>query len=680
MTSPLTTRPTQRDVQSEFQDVSDPALTDRLLKLCHSYNLSASQLSTQWELLQMNGHVGKMTLETLAALEHKVGQVSQSAPQSKRKTAAVEPRTSSEARPAVQPRTTGMNTYTKDSAHLLQLSGMLGGLSTPKRARPGPASFASPLSQTTTNGSPSNSFVNRVDAGKVLLSFQADLGFASAIAPVKVHVGAHAAAEPRRAPAMATVSGSSFMWEKLDARAELLDEHVQKLEREIEAMHQAETMTKHEPTPQGHEGKKEAENKSPHDSADIQTEAGSALRMPLLASAVHGGNEEVTFVGRICCEGEGKLNPQSIFLEGSRARCNACRYRLDLSGCPDYALFPGQAVAVCGMNTLGHTIVAKRIVPGVLPPQQTRPLVNASFNVITATGPFTCSDDLSYAPLDELLKVAVQRHASAIVLVGPFVDEVHPTVSSVDLSVSFLQLFSQTVLNKLQVFVEERLNESSCAPHIVLIPSIRDVHHSPVFPQPPFVVEQLPAHIKPYVHLAPNPTSIFIGGVSIACCSLDVLMLLTQQELASKPMPDAPRPDRMSRLASHVIKQRLFLPLYPAPTDERALLPVDVTSNLQDSSLHLRPHVLVMPSELAPFAKVVEGDVVCVNSGRLTRKQAGGNFAVICVHPPISQSVAADEASAPSLAPVHAMDDAAIATPSEEATLASRICVEVRRI
>jgi hypothetical protein len=40
-----------------------------------------------------------------------------------------------------------------------------------------------------------------------------------------------------------------------------------------------------------------------------------------------------------------------------------------------------------------------------------------------------------------------------------------------------------------------------------------------------------------------------------------------------------------------------------------------------------------MPSELAPFAKLVDGDTLCVNSGRLTRKQAGGNYAIIGVHP-----------------------------------------------
>lgn len=65
-----------------------------------------------------------------------------------------------------------------------------------------------------------------------------------------------------------------------------------------------------------------------------------------LAAVVATGSEEVVVVGRVCCEGEGKLNLQSIFLEGSRASSNACRVRLDLSACPEFALFPGQAVAV----------------------------------------------------------------------------------------------------------------------------------------------------------------------------------------------------------------------------------------------------------------------------------------------------------------------------------------------
>ena len=51
--------------------------------------------------------------------------------------------------------------------------------------------------------------------------------------------------------------------------------------------------------------------------------------LPPLASVSARSGEEVTIVGRVCCEGEGKLNPQSAFLEGSRRTSNAVRVRLE---------------------------------------------------------------------------------------------------------------------------------------------------------------------------------------------------------------------------------------------------------------------------------------------------------------------------------------------------------------
>lgn len=132
------------------------------------------------------------------------------------------------------------------------------------------------------------------------------------------------------------------------------------------------------------------------------------LSTPPVASVLSAGPESATFVGRICCDGEGKLNPQSVFLEGSRRLSNACRVRLDLSECIEYALFPGQIVGVCGVNLHGHTIRVRTVIPGTLPPNSTPPserqITPDAFNVMVAAGPYTTSSDLSFSPLDELLQ------------------------------------------------------------------------------------------------------------------------------------------------------------------------------------------------------------------------------------------------------------------------------------
>lgn len=258
-----------------------------------------------------------------------------------------------------------------------------------------------------------------------------------------------------------------------------------------------------------------------------------------------------------------------------------------------------------------------------------------------AAGPFTTTEDLTYSPLSELVRVASSRRVSALVLLGPFVDESHPAVSSLDVEISFEQLFQQRVIEPLVELVETQLAQADEAnafvTHIVLIPSVRDVHHSPVFPQPSFACN-IPVAVKPFVHLLSNPCGFSIGGVRVAASSLDVLMLLGQQELAKTPLAEqsASKPlERLPRLASHLLQQGQFLPLLPVRPDEKAPFAVDPIANFKAGSCGLtaRPDILLLPSDLAPFAKETIGSVLCVNTGRLTRKQAGGSYASICVHP-----------------------------------------------
>ena len=47
-------------------------------------------------------------------------------------------------------------------------------------------------------------------------------------------------------------------------------------------------------------------------------------------------------VGRVCCDANGKLNAQSVILEGSHDSSGGQTVKLDLSEIPQFALFPGQ--------------------------------------------------------------------------------------------------------------------------------------------------------------------------------------------------------------------------------------------------------------------------------------------------------------------------------------------------
>ncbi|KAK9852103.1 hypothetical protein WJX84_008094 [Apatococcus fuscideae] len=67
--------------------------------------------------------------------------------------------------------------------------------------------------------------------------------------------------------------------------------------------------------------------------------------------------EPAWYVGRICCDSEGRLNDSSILLEGNITLSEGRRTRLDLSRLPAYRVFPGQVVAVRGMNPTGDCIL-----------------------------------------------------------------------------------------------------------------------------------------------------------------------------------------------------------------------------------------------------------------------------------------------------------------------------------
>lgn len=67
-----------------------------------------------------------------------------------------------------------------------------------------------------------------------------------------------------------------------------------------------------------------------------------------------------------------------------------------------------------------------------------------------------------------------------------------------------------------------------------------------------------------------------------------------------------------------------YYPLYPPPTHA----PVD-HKHLSSLAMKRRPDVLVLPSKVDPFYKVVEDNVVCINPGMMGK----GTCAMVTVNP-----------------------------------------------
>lgn len=110
----------------------------------------------------------------------------------------------------------------------------------------------------------------------------------------------------------------------------------------------------------------------------------------------------------------------------------------------------------------------------------------------------------------------------------------------------------------------------------------------------------------------------------------------------------------MGRLASHLLNQHNFYPLYPPHNG----ICIDHEIFEQYGVMECKPHILILPSNLRHFIKVIHirfhsnryfvnyififqniQDCVVINPERLTKGYVAGTFARIEVNPGTSQSV-----------------------------------------
>lgn len=383
--------------------------------------------------------------------------------------------------------------------------------------------------------------------------------------------------------------------------------------------------------------------------------------------------DKVTCVGRICNEAhEGKLNATSVVIEGSSSTCGGARINVDLSMLKSsktaYSLFPGQIVAIEGMNPTGRKLMAQRVCEGAAHPVNTASVKElrefhydrqdgSPIKLLTACGPFTTSDNMDYEPFVDFMHVVMEQSPDVVILTGPFVDMRHDAVKKGNISIEVDEDVYQTVpheavfANKISSLIDEVLESmgDDTKTQFVLVPALEDASAKWVYPQAPMEdrlkkekildipggdavefgtlgLSRLQEGNPGRVHCLSNPCTFRINEVVFGVTSTDIICQISSEETNSHLEPGT----RLRRIAQHVVQQRSFYPLFPPP--------VSAPTNLDLKHMHgwkmpCRPDVLVIPSKLTPFASTVLDSTVVLNPGHLTKGTTGGTYALMDIHP-----------------------------------------------
>ncbi|KAI5811009.1 DNA polymerase alpha subunit B N-terminal-domain-containing protein [Peziza echinospora] len=359
---------------------------------------------------------------------------------------------------------------------------------------------------------------------------------------------------------------------------------------------------------------------------------------------------EVVAVGRIVSDSlvDGKLNSKSVLLEGCRRLGAGARVPLKLDNIQGgYSFFPGQIVALRGVSPNGTLFTVKEVLklPPLPPPASdidnliataeklsiSSPNADSpSLNILIAAGPYTTDDNLDFEPLQELCQRAATTRPDAVILLGPFIDIDHPLVAAGDFDIdpdlvnseiggTLEDLFHERIVQKIRQITDSL---------VLLVPSIRDAVSKHVsFPQDalPRRVLGLPKNVKSL----PNPAIFSLNEVLFATTTADVLMDLVKTQIYQPPRSNVPSSiDRhpSSRAIQHILSQRSLYPVFPSNPAQ----PIDLPYLRLADFVNVAPDVLILPSQLDAFAKIVDS-VVAVNPGGASKKMASGTFAEVSI-------------------------------------------------
>ena len=321
-------------------------------------------------------------------------------------------------------------------------------------------------------------------------------------------------------------------------------------------------------------------------------------------------SEEVVGIGRVVCDGDGKLNSKSVLCQTLSGES----LPLELDACPNYALFPGQTVAVKGTNPGGGRVFATEIFNGANAPLNVIESAEDSgtLTVFVASGPFMTNDGTSLQPFQDLIHSIRQARPHAIIITGPFLDCRNDKLLASEEPLT--QIFEGMMLTLSNLSNDLNVNT-------FVLPSPREATHWNIYPIRPFSITKF--DISKKLHFMPDPCMFSLNGIVFGVTATDSVFHISFQECSRSSSKDSL--DRISRLVSHLLQQQSFYPMQPAHNE--VAVDLDLMPLYQIS---VQPHVLVLPSDLSPYVKNVDG-CIAVNAGSTVKGQAAGSYGLLYI-------------------------------------------------
>lgn len=369
---------------------------------------------------------------------------------------------------------------------------------------------------------------------------------------------------------------------------------------------------------------------------------------------------EICAVGRIVPDSsssEDHLNEESLALETSRMGGVGRRIRLNLSDVSEASFFCGQIVALKGKNANDEYFTISEVLPLPYPdsptssPEELREIYDSmngkSSKIVITSGPYIPDNSFTMEHLERFVeKINADIKPHVLIMFGPFIDYTNSMISKGTIP-NFSNLKTQPkTLDELFIKVMVPILKS-IKPEIkvILIPSTRDtLSKHAAYPQDSFDRKAL--HLPKNFICFANPSTFQLNEVFFGCSNADIFKDMKEVTrgggISSK--------SRFDRISEHILQQRKFYPVFPGGLKRKLISPKGsdeenhqhiAGADLEVAYMGLAefvdgfaPDVIVVPSELPQFARVVQ-NVVMINPGRFVRpKGAKGSYAQISIKSP----------------------------------------------